>query len=139
MIASNLYNLIMSIPLKIPLLFIITVVLTACSQSPSSSARHFSSYQETGKASYYADKYQGRQTASGESFNQNAKTAAHKKLPFGTWVKVINVRNGKSIVVRINDRGPFVRGRIIDLSKSAFSAIASTRLGVVDVVLEIIR
>ena len=132
----------MSILLKIPLLFLFTLftlVLSACSQTPSSSVRHSStSYQETGKASFYANKYQGRQTASGERFNQKAKTAAHKKLPFGTRVKVTNVRNGKSVVVRINDRGPFIKGRIIDLSKSAFRTIANTRSGVIDVVVEII-
>ena len=94
---------------------------------------------ETGKASYYANKYQGRQTANGERFNQNARTAAHKTLSFGTWVKVTNVKNGKSVVVRINDRGPFIKGRIIDLSKSAFSAIANPRLGVINVVMEILR
>ncbi len=133
----------MPILLKTPLLFIFilfTLVLSACSQTPPSSVRHSStSYQETGKASYYANKYQGRQTASGERFNQNAKTAAHKKLPFGTTVKVTNVNNGKSVVVRINDRGPFVKGRIIDLSKSAFSTIANTQLGVIDVIVEVIQ
>jgi len=126
--------------LKVPLLFIFTAILSACSQTSSSSVGHSStSYQETGKASFYANKYQGRQTASGERFNQNAKTAAHKKLPFGTRVKVTNVSNGRSVVVRINDRGPFIKGRIIDLSESAFSAIANTRLGVIDVVVEIIQ
>ena len=130
----------MSILLKTSLLFLIFLTLSACSQTPSSSVSHSSfSYQETGKASYYSNKYQGRRTASGERFNQNAKTAAHKKLPFGTRVKVTNISNGKSVVVRINDRGPFIKGRIIDLSKSTFSAIANTRLGVIDVVVEVIR
>lgn len=124
------------------LLFIILTTLSACSQtSPVSNptlSRSTGNY-ETGKASYYANKYQGRQTANGERFNQNARTAAHKTLKFGTWVKVTNVKNGKSIVVRINDRGPFVRGRIIDLSKSSFRAIANPRVGVVKVVVEILR
>lgn len=71
--------------------------------------------------------------ASGELFNQKAMTAAHKCLPFGTKVKVTNVANGKSVIVRINGRGPFVSGRIIDLSKSAFQRIASTKHGVIDV------
>ena len=130
----------MPIFFKTALLFLFVLTLSACSQTPSSSVRHSSTtYQETGKASYYANKYQGRQTASGERFNQNAKTAAHKKLPFGTKVKVTNISNGKSVIVRINDRGPFIKGRIIDLSKSTFSAIANTRLGVIDVVVEVIR
>ena len=124
------------------LLFIILTALSACSQTHQNSKpniRHSTANYETGKASYYADKYHGGQTANGERFNQNARTAAHKTLAFGTWVKVTNKRNGKSVVVRINDRGPFVKGRIIDLSKSAFSAIANQRLGVVEVEVEILR
>ena len=124
------------------LLILILTTLSACSQSRSPANPNLNkpiASHQTGKASYYADKYQGRQTANGERFNQNAQTAAHKKLKFGTWVKVTNVSNGKSVVVRINDRGPFVKGRIIDLSKAAFSAIANTRLGVVDVVVRVLR
>lgn len=124
------------------LLFIILTTISACSQTPpnsKSNIKHRIANHETGKASYYADKYQGRQTANGERFNQNARTAAHKTLAFGTLVQVTNKRNGRSVVVRVNDRGPFVKGRIIDLSKSAFSAIADRRLGVVEVVVEILR
>ena len=124
------------------LLFIALTTLSACSQTPSNSKpniKHSIAKYQTGKASYYADKYQGRQTANGERFNQNARTAAHKTLAFGTVVKVTNRKNGRSVVVRINDRGPFVKGRIIDLSKSAFSAIANRRLGVVEVVVEVLR
>lgn len=89
-----------------------------------------------GKASYYGNKHHNKRTASGERFNQRALTAAHRSLPFGSKVKVINPRNGKSVIVRVNDRGPFVRGRIIDLSKAAFEQIASTDSGVVRVRLE---
>lgn len=90
----------------------------------------------SGKASYYGNQHHNKLTASGERFDQNALTAAHRTLPFGTQVRVINTRNGKSVVVRINDRGPFVRGRVIDLSKAAFERIASTRAGVIRVRLE---
>jgi rare lipoprotein A len=90
----------------------------------------------SGKASYYGKQHHDKLTASGERFDQNALTAAHRTLPFGTKVRVINTRNGKSVVVRINDRGPFVRGRIIDLSKAAFERIANTRAGVIRVRLE---
>ena len=90
----------------------------------------------SGTASYYGAKFQGRRTASGEKFDMHAMTAAHRTLPFGTKVRVINTRNGESVVVRINDRGPFVRGLIIDLSKAAFERIASTRAGVIRVRLE---
>lgn len=85
---------------------------------------------ENGKASYYADKYEGRKTASGETFRQNGLTAAHRTLPFGTKVKVINISNGKTVTVRINDRGPFVQGRIIDLSKKAAKRIGMLTTGV---------
>src|SRR5699024_7352448 len=71
---------------------------------------------EKGIASYYADKFTGRLTANGETFNPNEFTAAHKELPFNTKVKVTNLENNKAIIVRINDRGPFIKGRIIDLA-----------------------
>lgn len=85
---------------------------------------------ETGKASFYANKFNGRKTASGERFRNSALTAAHKTLPFGTTVKVTNVKNGKSVKVRINDRGPFVAGRIVDLSARAARAIDIHKEGV---------
>lgn len=78
---------------------------------------------ETGKASYYADAFNGRKTASGAVFRQNKKTAAHRSLPFGTKVTVVNLKNGRKVKVRINDRGPFVQGRIIDLSKKTAKKI----------------
>ncbi|MDX9962174.1 septal ring lytic transglycosylase RlpA family protein [Desulfobacter postgatei] len=95
-------------------------------------------YYEIGKASFYTDKLKSRKTASGEPFNQKAKTAAHNQLPFGTKVKVTNKQNKKSVIVTINDRGSFGRGRIIDLSRFAFSRIGDTRDGVLDVEIEII-
>ncbi|WP_439863204.1 septal ring lytic transglycosylase RlpA family protein [Pseudomonas antarctica] len=76
-------------------------------------------YDETGTASYYGARHHGNKTASGEPFNSNALTAAHRRLPFGTQVKVTNLNNNKSVVVRINDRGPHARGRLIDLSRKA--------------------
>lgn len=85
---------------------------------------------QTGKASYYANKFNGRKTASGEIFRNSKKTAAHKTLPFGTKVWVTNLRNGKTVKVRINDRGPFVAGRDIDLSKKAARKIDMVREGV---------
>lgn len=85
----------------------------------------FKPFKKSVHASYYADKFHGRRTASGKLFDMNKLTAAHKTLPFGTMVKVTNESNGKSVVVEINDRGPFVRGREIDLSKKAFLTISS--------------
>lgn len=78
-----------------------------------------SSAGEIGIASHYGGKFHGRKTASGERYNQNAMTAAHRRLPFGTRVRVTNARNGKSVILRINDRGPFVRGRVVDVSMAA--------------------
>lgn len=88
---------------------------------------------ETGRASYYADKFDGRKTSNGEIFSQNKRTAASKTLPFGTIVKVKNLANGKTVKVRINDRGPFVAGRTIDLSKKAARKINIIDAGVADV------
>ncbi len=90
---------------------------------PLLSARGFS---QRGLASWYGRHFHGRKTASGETYNMYAMTAAHKTLPLGTWVKVYNLRNGRQVIVRINDRGPFVRGRIIDLSYEA-----AKKLGIV--------
>ncbi|RFS23404.1 septal ring lytic transglycosylase RlpA family protein [Chitinophaga silvatica] len=88
---------------------------------------------ETGKASYYANSFDGKKTASGEIFRQRRLTAAHKSLPFGTKVTVINVANGKSVRVIVNDRGPFVAGRIIDLSSKAAQRIGMLNTGVANV------
>ncbi|SHM47105.1 septal ring lytic transglycosylase RlpA family protein [Chitinophaga sp. CF418] len=85
---------------------------------------------ENGKASYYADKFEGRKTASGETYRGGGLTAAHRTLPFGTKVKVLNISNGKSVTVRINDRGPFSQGRVIDLSKKAAKRIGMLTTGV---------
>lgn len=88
---------------------------------------------ETGKASYYADKFVRRPMANGKKFSQHKLTAAHKTLPLGTKVRVINLTNHQSVKVRITDRGPFVQGRIIDLSKKAARRINMINAGVVAV------
>ena len=95
-------------------------------------------YKSSAVASYYADKYHGRKTSNGEVFNMYDLTAAHKTLPFNTKVKVTNLSNGKSVIVRINDRGPFVKGREIDLSKAAAVKIGMIKSGTAKVSLEII-
>ncbi len=101
------------------------------------SSLAFSQNQE-GKASYYADKFEGRTTASGEKYRHNKLTAAHKTLPFGTKVKVTNKANSATVIVTINDRGPFVEGRIIDLSKSAAQQLDFVNKGIADVIMEIV-
>jgi rare lipoprotein A len=95
-------------------------------------------FEQEGLASWYGGKFQGRQTASGEIFDTNAFTAAHKTLPFGTIVKVTNLENEKSTVVRINDRGPFIPGRIIDLSRAAAVVIELAGRGVARVRIEVL-
>ncbi|MFN0217825.1 MAG: septal ring lytic transglycosylase RlpA family protein [Hyphomicrobium sp.] len=96
----------------------------------ASSSTYSSGGGASGKASYY---WQPQRVASGGWFNPNAMTAAHKTLPFGTKVRVTNRHNGKSVVVTINDRGPYVAGRIIDLSRAAAQSISMTGAGVVPV------
>lgn len=92
-----------------------------------------------GLASYYHDKFDGRTTASGEVFNQRLLTAAHKTLPFGTMVRVTNLKNNRQTVVKINDRGPFVEGRIIDLSLAAAKELDMVASGVTQVTIEILN
>ncbi|MBC7524204.1 MAG: septal ring lytic transglycosylase RlpA family protein [Flavobacterium sp.] len=86
----------------------------------------FKPYMKSAHVSYYAEKFNGRRTASGRVFDMTKLTAAHKRFPFGTKVKVTNEANGKSVIVEIIDRGPFVKGRELDLSKKAFFTIASS-------------
>lgn len=93
---------------------------------------------QTGKASFYADKFEGRSTASGEKYKHNKLTAAHKTLPFGTKIRVTNLANNKSVEVVVNDRGPYVDGRIVDLSRSAAEALDFVNMGLADVSLEVV-
>ena len=93
---------------------------------------------EVGIASYYADKYHGKTTASGETFDTNELTAAHRTLPFGTRVKVTDLESNRSVIVRINDRGPFVAGRVIDLSRAAAEELQFIRAGLAKVRVDII-
>lgn len=94
---------------------------------------------KTSNVSYYHDKFNGRKTASGELFQNHELTAANRSLPFGTKVKITNIKNGKSVVVRINDRGPFTKGRAFDLSKAAFAEIGNLAAGHLSVEYEVIE
>lgn len=113
-------------------------LLAGCSTTSYDSDSEVSGrgYRAEGSASYYGKAHHGKRTASGERFNQNALTAAHRTLAFGTRVKVTNLDNGRSVVVRINDRGPFGRGRIIDVSKAAAEQLNMLRSGTARVRLE---
>ena len=92
-----------------------------------------------GLASFYAAKFNGRRTASGEKFSSKLLTAAHLTLPFGTQLKVTNPHNTHSVIVRVNDRGPYVRGRLLDLSRAAADRLGITRLGVARVEIEVLK
>ncbi|WP_043760275.1 septal ring lytic transglycosylase RlpA family protein [Aeromonas taiwanensis] len=117
----------------------LSLLLAACSSQPQAGEDgSVRGYTQTGLASYYADRYHNKRTASGELHKRGGNTAAHMTLPFGTQVKVTNLANGKSVVVRVNDRGNFARGRIIDLSRAAFSAIGNPRTGLIKVKLEVV-
>ncbi|MFB0565438.1 MAG: septal ring lytic transglycosylase RlpA family protein [Candidatus Aminicenantaceae bacterium] len=94
---------------------------------------------QTGLASWYGTDFHGKKTSSSEIFNMHDMTAAHKTLPFGTYVMVTNLNNGKSVMVRINDRGPFIRGRIIDISYAAAKVIDMVGSGVAPVRIEVVR
>lgn len=96
-------------------------------------------FEEVGLASYYAQRFDGRRTASGERYDEDKLTGAHRTLPFGTTVRVTNLDNGKTVDIRINDRGPFVEGRIIDVSLKAARELGFVRRGIVRVKLEIQR
>lgn len=93
---------------------------------------------KTSFASFYHDKFNGRKTASGDLFSNSKMTAANRTLPFGTMLKVTNLRTGKSVIVEVNDRGPFHSSRALDLSKAAFKAIGNPSRGTMPVEYEII-
>jgi rare lipoprotein A len=91
-----------------------------------------------GKASFYAKRFHGRRTASGEPHDAQALTAAHRSLPYGTWVRVQSLQSGLEVKVRINDRGPFIRGRVIDLSRAAAEALGMIQAGTHAVKLQVL-
>lgn len=122
--------------MRLLLIAITSLLLSACASQGQVDP---DGYRAEGKASYYGARHHGNKTASGERFDQNALTAAHRNLPFGSLVRVTNLRNDKSVVVRINDRGPYSKGRIIDLSHKAAAQIDMLRAGVVPVRVEALK
>jgi rare lipoprotein A len=125
--------------LKKVMFFLFFLALSGCSTVPTGGLEDWIGYTESGQASFYADKHQNQKTASGERYRHSLKTASHKNLPFGLNVKVTNIDNGKSVIVKINDRGPFEKGRIIDLSKTAFNSIGNTSSGLINVKIQVVR
>ena len=107
--------------------------------APPAPARPSAAGVQTGKASWYGDAHQGKKTANGELYDMHTLTAAHRTLPFGTRLRVTNVDNGRSVVVRVNDRGPFASGRLIDVSRAAALDLGVLGAGLFTVRVEILE
>lgn len=119
------------------IVFFSSLLVLSCSSNKNVSGVVL---KKNAHASYYADKFNGRKTASGEQFSNSKLTAAHRKLAFGTKLKITNVVNKKWVVVTVNDRGPFIKSRDIDLSKEAFMQITDNKNhGTITVTIEIIK
>jgi rare lipoprotein A len=118
---------------RVTAIFLITVGLALATIAQRADASVMQ-----GIASYYGGKFHGRKTANGEIFDVTRLTAAHRSLPFGTRLKVTNLRNGRSVVVRVNDRGPFIKGRILDLSYAGAVALGFIQSGVAPISLTIL-
>jgi rare lipoprotein A len=118
-------------------LFFLLTLLCACAGTPKS--RPSAAFRQVGYASYYADRFHGRRTASGERYHVRKLTAAHRRLPFGTVVRVRVLKTGAAVKVRINDRGPFVKGRIIDLSWLAAKKLGILKAGVAKVEIVVLK
>lgn len=119
------------------LIAVMSLLVSSCGAKKSSASGKL--YKSNAKVSYYHNKFNGRQTASGEKFSNSKLTAAHRKLDFGTKVRLTNKINGKSVIVIINDRGPWKRGRELDVSKKAFMEITDNKdKGILVVMIEIL-
>ncbi|MDR6462993.1 MULTISPECIES: septal ring lytic transglycosylase RlpA family protein [Chryseobacterium] len=118
--------------------FILVIIMMISTLGVYSFTNNASDAKKTSYASYYHDKFNGRKTASGEVFDNSKFTAANRTLPFGTNVKVTNLKNGKEVIVRINDRGPYHSSRSLDMSKAAFDEIGDISHGTIPVEYEIV-
>jgi rare lipoprotein A len=133
---------------RLPLLFLLVSLAGCATQAPSPAtspplvqppSAPGSSFSQTGLASFYGRAHDGKTTANGESFDHQGFTAAHRTLPFGTRVRVTNLENGRTVTVTITDRGPYVRGRIVDISLAAARALGMQDKGVARVRLDALR
>ncbi|MBK1644173.1 septal ring lytic transglycosylase RlpA family lipoprotein [Thiocapsa imhoffii] len=119
-------------------ILVASVGILLFASGPNAEARIKPGHTQSGIASYYHDSLHGRKTASGQIYNKNIRSAAHKTLPLGTKVRVTDTKTGKSVVVQINDRGPFIKGRIIDLSRSAARDLGIIKRGITPVKVEVL-
>lgn len=122
---------------KTTLLVVCVLLLTDCASARPVLSKRYPGTQ-VGVASYLDRKFHGRKTASGEIYNQNKLTAAHRSYPLGTQVRVTNLKNGKSVALRINDRGPYIRGRIMDVSRRAAKELGFVHQGLTKVKIEVL-
>ncbi|MES1926227.1 septal ring lytic transglycosylase RlpA family protein [Salinisphaera sp. T31B1] len=129
----------MPVDFRLLILWLLILTLAGCAAAPGSGGPASSGERvyQRGEAAYYAASFDGRRTASGERFDSRALTAAHRTLPLGTRVQVTNLDNDRRVTVRINDRGPYTRGRIIDLSRAAAERLGMVADGVAPVELRI--
>ena len=135
-IAGILTMLVLSVNLKSQTSNLKSQTSNLKSQTSNLKSQTSNLKSESGKASFYAKSFSGRKTASGELLHRDSLTCAHRSYPFGTLLKVTNMLNGKQVVVRVNDRGPFRKGRIIDLSWAAANEIGMIAQGIVPVTVE---
>jgi rare lipoprotein A len=120
------------------LLLALSAILVSCAPKFGTVERKVG-WDQKGDASWYGEKFHGRTTASGEIYDMYKLTAAHRTLPFGTLVKITNLRNDQTVIVRINDRGPSIRSRIIDLSYASAQEVGMIQAGIVPVVIKVIE
>jgi len=120
---------------KVFLLIVLVVFALVISLNKSEDT----AFSEVGTASYYAWSLDGNRTASGEIYRHDGLTAAHRTLPLGTWLKVENLANKKIVIVKVNDRGPFVKDRILDLSRAAFTELSEIKKGLITVRITVIE
>ncbi len=119
-------------------ILLISFIISSCAL-PIGKSPFTPGYVERGVASWYGEQFHGRPTSSGEIYNMYGRTAAHKLMPLGTIAKVTNLENGRCVIVKINDRGPFIRGRIIDLSYSAAAKLDIVETGLARVEIEVLK
>lgn len=119
--------------------FILVIIMMISACGVYSFRMNATDAKKTSYASYYHDKFNGKKTASGEIFSNSKFTAANRTLPFGTNIRVTNLKNGKEVVVKINDRGPYHSSRALDMSKAAFDEIGNTGSGTIPVEYEIVN
>ena len=122
--------------IAVPVAFLLSGCSDGSAKTDRAKTHKEPAFEQTGKASWYGPGFHGKKTANGEIYNQNELTAAHRTLPLGTEVEVTNVKNGKSVEVEINDRGPYVRGRVIDLSRAAAIELGMKERGLAVVQIE---